>query len=138
MCVTPTLPTDPRACSTPDRLRWIAELLDLAGRAISIIACVQGIEYSEQLHAAAEEDLRAWARWLDATPDIAVEMDVVRLVLGAKADDNPPEPSSHSKLSVTRFPPSTLPPEVVGEGPSARHSSYERGLNVAPCRAAGA
>ena len=138
MCVTATLPTGSRPCATPDQLRWIADFLDVAEKAISIIACVHGLQYSEQLHTAAQRDLRAWARWLDARPDLAPEMDVVRLVLSAEADDNL-QKQSHSSLPTTRPSPSALPPVVEGEGSfNPGHSTHERGLNVVPQRIAGA
>jgi hypothetical protein len=132
MCVTATLPTDLRPCTTPDRLRWIADFLDLAQEAISIIACVHGLECSARLHTAAQRDLRAWARWLDARPDLASEMDVVRLVLSAEADDNL-QKQSHSTLPTTRPSPSALPPVVEGEASfNPGFSTHERGLDVVP------
>jgi hypothetical protein len=73
------------ACTAPDRLRWIADFLDVADKAISVIACVQGFDYPAEFHRGAQQDLRAWARWLDARPELAAEMDVVRMVVGVEA-----------------------------------------------------
>jgi hypothetical protein len=136
--VTAILPTHPLSCTAPDRLRWIADFLDLADKAISIIACVQGVEYSEQLHTGAQRDLRAWARWLDARPDLAAEMDVARLVLGAKVEDESQMPF-HSSLLTTR--PSPSAPPSTGEGEdNFNHglSTHEGGLNVTPQHTTGA
>jgi hypothetical protein len=36
--------------STSDRLRWIADYLGLAGKAVSVVACVRGIDYSQDIH----------------------------------------------------------------------------------------
>jgi hypothetical protein len=48
-----------------DRLRWIAEFLELSGKAISVIACVDGFDYSPEIHQAAQRDLWALADELD-------------------------------------------------------------------------
>ena len=45
--------------SPSDRLRWIAEYLDLAGRALSIIACVHGVDCPLDLNDDAQADLLA-------------------------------------------------------------------------------
>ncbi|MGO9964083.1 MAG: hypothetical protein ACLPUG_11710 [Acidimicrobiales bacterium] len=136
--MTATLPTDPRPWTTSDRLRWIADFIGLAGKAISIIACVQGIEYPGQLHTTAQSDLRAWARWLDTRPDLASEMDAVRLVLAAEADDSS-QKQSHSTLPTTRPSPSAPPPVVEGEGSFMPGLlTHERGFDVVPQRTAGA
>jgi hypothetical protein len=66
------------ACSAPDRLRWIADFLDLGDKAISVIACVQGLDYPPKLHQGAQADLRAWAAWLDARPELAADLDMAR------------------------------------------------------------
>src|SRR5258708_5704233 len=56
----PVLQSEARACTAPDRLLWVAEFLDLADKPISVIACVQGLDYPRQVHGAAQRDLRAW------------------------------------------------------------------------------
>jgi hypothetical protein len=70
------------ASSTPERLRWIADYLDVADKALSLIACVEGLEYPSDLHRGAQQDLRRWARWLDARPTLADGFAVARLVPG--------------------------------------------------------
>jgi hypothetical protein len=67
-------------CKAPDRLRWIADFLDVADKAISFVACVQGLDYPDQLHRAAQQDLRVWASLLDANPTLADDFDVARAV----------------------------------------------------------
>jgi hypothetical protein len=54
--------------STSDRLRWIADFLGLAGKAVSVVACVRGIDYSQDIHRDAQRDLRALAELLDECP----------------------------------------------------------------------
>ena len=76
------------AGTAPDRLRWIADFLDLADKAISVIACAKELDYPSDLHRGAQQDLRAWARWLDAHPELAAEMDVARMVVGVEAAPN--------------------------------------------------
>ena len=49
-------------------------LLDLASQAIAIIAGAQGLDCPPDLHRAAQEDLRAWARYLDDRPSIAANL----------------------------------------------------------------
>jgi hypothetical protein len=78
------LASETDACTVPERLRWIADFLDLADKAIAVVACARGVDYPEQLHSTAQRDLRAWARWLDANPALADEMDVVRIVAGVE------------------------------------------------------
>lgn len=68
----------------PDRLRWIADYLDVADRAITVLACVQGIEYSSASHRAAEQDLRRWARWLEVRPALSAGFAMARLVPGSE------------------------------------------------------
>jgi hypothetical protein len=68
--------------TTPDRLRWIAQFLDLADRAITVFSCVQGLDYPTHLHRSAQDDLRSWARWLDDHPVAAAELDAVRSNVG--------------------------------------------------------
>jgi hypothetical protein len=65
-----------------DRLRWIADYLDLAEKAISVIACAQGAECPPDLHRGAQQDLRRWARWLEARPTLAAGFAVARVVPG--------------------------------------------------------
>lgn len=64
------------------RMRWIAEYLDLAERAISVIACVQSLDYPADLQGSAQRDLRRWAHWLDLRPTIAADLAVARVVPG--------------------------------------------------------
>jgi hypothetical protein len=74
----------PVACSTPDRLRWIADFLDLADKAICVIACVQELDYPPDMPGAAQRDLRACAQWLDGRPTVTADLDAARAVLGAE------------------------------------------------------
>jgi hypothetical protein len=78
------LASETDVCTAPERLRWIADFLDLADKAIAVVACAQGVDYPEQLHSTAQRDLRAWARWLEANPALAADMDVVRIVAGVQ------------------------------------------------------
>jgi hypothetical protein len=78
------LASETDVCTAPERLRWIADFLDLADKAIAVVACAQGVDYPEQLHSTAQRDLRAWAGWLDANPALAGDMDVVRMVAGVQ------------------------------------------------------
>ena len=66
----------------PARMRWIADYLDVADKALSIIACVKEIDYPSDLHRRAQQDLRRWARWLEAHPTLAEGFAVARLVPG--------------------------------------------------------
>jgi hypothetical protein len=70
------------ASSTPERMRWIADYLDVADKALSIIACMKGVDYPVDLHRGAQRDLRRWARWLDARPALAEGLAVARVVPG--------------------------------------------------------
>jgi hypothetical protein len=74
---------EPTARTVPDRLRWTSDFLDLASKAIAIIACAQGLDYPPQLYQSAQEDLRAWARYLDDRPSIAAELELASV---ARAD----------------------------------------------------
>src|ERR1700730_5153892 len=74
----------PEADSPPERLRWIADYLDVADKALSIIACAKDIDYPPGLHRGAQQDLRRWARWLDAHPTLGEGFAVARLVPGAE------------------------------------------------------
>ena len=81
--------------STPERLRWIADYLDVADKALSIIACAKSLDYPVDLHRGAQQDLRRWARWLDARPALAEGLAVARVVPGPEevadygGDDGP-------------------------------------------------
>jgi hypothetical protein len=65
-------------CTSSDRLRWIAEYLDLGGKALSLIACVQGIDYPHQLHRDAQRDLRALAEQLETSPRCTADCGALR------------------------------------------------------------
>jgi hypothetical protein len=62
-----------------DRMRWIADYLDMADKAIAMVAGVRGIEYPPDLHRGAQRDLRRWAHWLEASPVLADGFAVARL-----------------------------------------------------------
>jgi hypothetical protein len=79
--------TQTPARTVSDRLRWTAEFLDLASMAISIIACAQGLEYPPDLHLAARQDLRAWARYLDDRPSIAADFELASMIKGIHLSD---------------------------------------------------
>jgi hypothetical protein len=66
-----------------ERLRWIADYLDLADKAIALIARVEDLDYPEELHREAQKDLRAWALWLDENPTLAIELELCATGLGA-------------------------------------------------------
>lgn len=72
--------TSAEACrparTVPERLLWISDFLALADRAISILACVEGIGYPPNLHRTAQHDLGAWASYLDSHPSIAARLDL--------------------------------------------------------------
>ena len=68
--------------AAPERLRWIADFLDVADKAIAVIACVQGFDYSSECQRGAQQDLRRWAHWLEARPGLAAGLAVARLVPG--------------------------------------------------------
>jgi hypothetical protein len=70
-------------CTSSDRLRWIADYLELAGKALSLIACVQGIDYPHELHRDAQRDLRAFAKQLEASPRFVEDCSALR------ADNDP-------------------------------------------------
>jgi hypothetical protein len=70
-----------------ERMRWIADYLDLADKAISVIACVEGLDYPSECHRGAQQDLRRWARWLEARPTIAAGFAVGRLTPGPEELD---------------------------------------------------
>jgi len=64
----------------PERLRWIADYLDLADQAISVVACVRGVDYPSDLHRGAQRDLRRWAHWLEVRPALAARLAVAMVV----------------------------------------------------------
>jgi hypothetical protein len=70
--------TAPADCTASRRFRWIADLLDLADQAVTVIARAEGFDYPRGVHVDAQQDLRAWARWLDEHPEIASELDDAR------------------------------------------------------------
>jgi hypothetical protein len=76
-----------RASTVPDRLRWTAEFLDLASKAIAIIACAQGLDCPPDLHHAPQQDLRAWARYLDDHPMIAADLELASVLTGVPVSD---------------------------------------------------
>jgi hypothetical protein len=71
--------TELTACTVPDRLRWTSDFLDLAGKAIAIVACVKGLDYPPDLQRAAQQELRAWASYLEDHPSIAAEFELARI-----------------------------------------------------------
>jgi hypothetical protein len=71
--------SEPDTSSPSDRLRWIADYLDLADKAIARVACVQGVDSPSDLHQGAQRELRRWAHWLDASPVAADEFATARL-----------------------------------------------------------
>lgn len=90
------LRTEISACTVADRLRWTSDFLVLASKAISIVACVQGLDYPPDLHRTAQQDLRAWASYLDDHPSITADLELASVfegrsdtdqrVIGARAD----------------------------------------------------
>jgi hypothetical protein len=70
------LEAEPTTWTVPDRLRWTSDFLDLASKAISIIACAQGLDCPPEMHRDVQAHLRAWARYLDDRPLIAVELEL--------------------------------------------------------------
>jgi hypothetical protein len=65
---------EPRAWTVSDRLRWTSDFLDLASKAIAIIACAQGLDLPANLHRSVQADLRAWASYLDGHPSWVAEL----------------------------------------------------------------
>ena len=70
------------SCSPSDRLRWIAEYLDLAGRALSIIACVHGVDCPLDLNDDAQADLLALADQFDREAEASTNSVVAQSSLG--------------------------------------------------------
>jgi hypothetical protein len=81
------LRSEDRACTAPELLRWTSDFLALANKAISVIACVQGLDYPFDLHRTAQHDLRVWAGYLEEHPSIAAELELASLVHGVSAAD---------------------------------------------------
>ena len=69
--------------STSDRLRWIADFLGLAGKAVSVVACARGIDYSQDIHRDAQRDLRTLAELLDECPQFGRDLTARSCGLGA-------------------------------------------------------
>jgi hypothetical protein len=74
--------TEVQPCSVPDRLRWTSDFLNVAGKAITIVACAKGLDYPPDLHRAAQQELRAWASYLEDHPSIAAEFELARVANG--------------------------------------------------------
>ena len=68
-----------RVCTVPDRLRWTSDFLDLANKAIAIIACAQGLDLPPGMYLSARDDLRAWARYLDDRPSVVEDFELARI-----------------------------------------------------------
>jgi anti-anti-sigma regulatory factor len=66
------------------QLHWIADFLDLADKALSVVACVQGYDYPPKMHREAQRDLRAWAHWLESRQALAAGMDASRAATRAE------------------------------------------------------
>jgi hypothetical protein len=74
--------TESRACTPPELLRWTSDFLVLANKAICMIACAHGLDCPPDLHRNAQQELRAWAAYLEDHPSIAAELE-----LASVADD---------------------------------------------------
>jgi hypothetical protein len=83
------LRTDIPACTVPDRLRWTSDFLGLASKAISIVACAEGLDYPPDLCRTAQWDLRAWASYLDDHPSIAADFELASVVASGYNTDRP-------------------------------------------------
>jgi hypothetical protein len=70
------------SCTAPDRLRWTSDFLNVAGKAITIVACAKGLDYPSDLHRAAQRELRAWASYLEDHPSVAAEFELARVASG--------------------------------------------------------
>ena len=76
------------SCTPAERLRWIAEYLALAGKAVSVLACVNGIEYSPKTHLDAEQDLITLAEEFEratSAPKTRAEVSTVSLAFQANS-----------------------------------------------------
>jgi anti-anti-sigma regulatory factor len=80
-------PPESRNVGAIRQLHWIADFLDLADKALSVVACVQGYDYPPQMHREAQRDLLAWAHWLESRPALAAAMDASRAA--ARAEEPP-------------------------------------------------
>ena len=69
--------------STSYRLRCIADFLGLAGKAVSVVACARGIDYSQDIHREAQRDLRALAEQIDECPQFGTDLAARPSGLGA-------------------------------------------------------
>lgn len=65
-----------------DRLRWTSDFLNVAAKAIRIVACAKDLDYPSDLHASAQRDLRTWAHYIDNHPSIAAELELARVSTG--------------------------------------------------------
>jgi hypothetical protein len=70
------LPTETVPQMAPERLRWMSDFLDLANKAICIIASAQGLDYPPNLHRPLQGDLLAWASYLEEHPLIAADFEL--------------------------------------------------------------
>jgi hypothetical protein len=70
-----------------DRLRWIADFVGVAGKALSVVACVRGIDYSQDVHDSAQRDLRALAALLDQCPALRADLAAMTEDLSAPPGD---------------------------------------------------
>ena len=87
MDINQLLRTDTPAGTVPDRLRWMADFVDLASKALAIIACAQGFDCPRDLHRAVQQDLRAWARYLDDRPSIAADFELASIVTAVPVNE---------------------------------------------------
>jgi hypothetical protein len=79
--------TESAARLAPDILRWTSDFLILANKAICIIACAQGLDCPPDLHLTAQQDLRAWAAYLEEHPSIAADFELASIVKGVSVPD---------------------------------------------------
>lgn len=98
----------------PQRLRWIADYLDVADRAISVVACAQGVDYPSDLHRSAQRDLRRLAHWLEVRPDVAASLGVA--MVAAVPDDITEEGTAMRRSASAPRSVSIVPP-VDDDGP---------------------
>ncbi len=73
--------------SVPDRLRWMSDFLEVAGKAIAVVACVSGVDYPPDLHRSAQQDLLALADYLASHPAVAADFEWARIVCGESIGD---------------------------------------------------
>lgn len=72
-----------------DRLRWTSDFLVLASKAISVVACVQGLDYPPDLHRTAQQALWALASYLDDHPSIVADFELAAAVSDTSENDRP-------------------------------------------------